>query len=86
MYMEILDTLLGEERIIMLSKQKQGKLLEAVEHGSNIVRILEKAEQAIIPKYQEQLMLAYWDIATMHQQLHYFTYAKKYAQTTLNIA
>ena len=40
----------------------------------------------LIPKYQEQLMLAYWEIAKLHNQLHYVTYAKKYSETTLNIA
>lgn len=31
-------------------------------------------------------MLAYWDIAKLHFDLHYVTYAKKYCETTLNIA
>ena len=31
-------------------------------------------------------MLAYWEIATLHNQLHYATYAKRYCETALNIA
>lgn len=31
-------------------------------------------------------MLAYWEIARLHNELHYATYAKKYCETALNIA
>ena len=70
----------------MNSKKAHGKTFEAIENGNNIIRTLEKADQMIVPKYQEQLMLAYWEIAKLHYQLHYITYAKKYAETTLHIA
>jgi predicted GIY-YIG superfamily endonuclease len=31
-------------------------------------------------------MLAYWEVACLHNQLHYATYAKRYCETALNIA
>jgi hypothetical protein len=31
-------------------------------------------------------MLAYWETAKLHYELHYVTYAKKYCETALNIA
>lgn len=44
----------------MNSKKAHHKLFEAIENGNNIIRVLEKSEKNIIPKYQEQLMMAYW--------------------------
>ena len=70
----------------MNSKKAHHKLFEAIENGNNIIRVLEKSEKNIIPKYQEQLMMAYWQIAKIHHQLHYVTYTKKYSETALNIA
>ena len=81
-----MDILLGEEKLIMNSKKAHAKYFEAIENGNNMIRTLEKADQVLVPKYQEQLMLAYWEIAKLHYQLHYITYAKKYAETALNIA
>jgi len=31
-------------------------------------------------------MEAYWALAILHDQLHYYAYTKKYAQIALNIA
>lgn len=36
----------------MNSKKGNGKPFEAIENGNNIIRILEKSEQIIIPKFQ----------------------------------
>ena len=47
-----MDILLDEEYLILNSKKARGKIFEAIENGNNIIRILEKAEQLLIPKYQ----------------------------------
>ena len=85
-YSEILDIILEEEYCILNNKKAKGKIFEAIENGNNIIRILEKAEQLLIPKYQEKLMNGYWEIARLHFHLHYITYARKYCEIALNIS
>ena len=52
----------------------------------SFVGILEKSEQIVSSKYQNELMSAYWSLAHLHNELHYLAYTRKYATIALNIA
>jgi len=52
----------------------------------SFIGILEKSEQIVSRKYQNELMSAYWSLAHLHNQLHYLAYTRKYATIALNIA
>ena len=45
----------------------------------SFVGILEKSEQIVSSKYQNELMSAYWSLAHLHNELHYLAYTRKYA-------
>jgi len=50
------------------------------------VGLLEKSEVVVSSKYQEELMLAYWALAKLHDELHYLAFTKKYATIAINIS
>ena len=85
-YCHIMDILINEEKALMRHYLRKNKKFEAMEYANNVIRVLEKAHQLIIPKYQKELMVAYWELAELHHQLHYVSYAEKYAEIAHNIA
>lgn len=85
-YQEILDNLIEQVKGRVSALVGRGNKIKALEELTGLVGLLEKSEQVISSKYQLQLMEAYWALASLHWQLHYTAYTKKYASIALNIA